>query len=124
MLHRSRQFVYRVHRNLEISGGIPKRRSGERLLRGELSVAIRLDPILRLDRVMTERLRDVFLMSSTASLQRRQDLAMQQLSLRTKDRIIGHLTNEIVRKFVFRGSKPSRLDQKVQDFQRPKPALQ
>ena len=85
---------------------------------------VRFGPVLGLDRMMTKRFRNILLTSGSARFQSRQYLAMQLLPLRAKDRIIGNLANEIVGKFVFRGSKPSRLDQKVQNFQRPKPALQ
>ena len=49
---------------------------------------------------------------------------MQLLALRTQDRIIGDLANQVVGKFVFRRRQPLQLDQEIQNFQRPKPALQ
>ncbi|MBV8697903.1 MAG: hypothetical protein JO052_08605, partial [Bradyrhizobium sp.] len=49
---------------------------------------------------------------------------MQILALRAQDRIVGHLAHEIMREFIFDRRQPARLDEKVQDFQRPQMALQ
>ena len=49
---------------------------------------------------------------------------MQHLALRTQDRIIGDFANEIVREHIVRLRHGARLDEEIQDFQRPEPALQ
>ena len=63
-----------------------------------MAITIGLAPVLRLDRMMAERFRNVLLAPGRGRFQSGQDSPVQHFPLRAEDRFVGDLANEIVGK--------------------------